>query len=358
MRQDHSLRAISIALFAATLVPATRAQATLRPLPEVARLWGSVDRPLLESDPQLDRPVEAAFDLDFSAPLTTPTTASELQGSGLDLRLKRHFLDVDFHALVLDAARFSDAPGELSTQRGGWKAAFGQYSPGAASFAFALGTEASIYDFGGGPSPLAGVTDPLNDVYDTSFSARFLVEASERLSCYGGAQFGLAGEDLVSPADSVYVGAAIALRYRAADEFALLAGIAGQSRFEDSAWVLPYIGFDWQISDSLRLVTEAAEVNLDWRASEDWTLGATLAYDFRQYRLNDEGSLHGGALHDEEIRLGASLGWQPREGMKFSLEVGTLLWRELSFTDGQSGLRTEAESESPFYLRAGLSLSF
>ncbi len=93
--------------------------------------------------------------------------------------------------------------------------------------------EASFYDFGGGASPVAGVGDPFNDVYDTRIAGRFLHTGRGRLSLYGGVQLGNAGEDAVGLDDSIYLGGAAALRYDASPDFALPSRVAGVSRFDE-----------------------------------------------------------------------------------------------------------------------------
>ncbi len=361
----HRLQAqaiLALLLGASSALPAG-AQATLRPVPRIAHSWSAAEAPRIvgshstESEPVV-RAVNAGYDLDFIGPPRADRGPGSSQGQPRGATASTRFTSLEVQAFGIAASEFSDAPGQLSTQRGGWKAAFGSYRPERVSYAIEVGTEASFYDFGGGASPVSGVTDPFNDVYDTSLSGRFLIQHSADLEFYGGAQFGLAGEDRAALSDSVYVGAALAMRYRAADQFALLAGVAGVSRFEDTPWILPYIGFDWQVTERLRVLTEAAEVNVDWRVGEDWTLGALAAYDFRQYRLNRSGPLNGGAFRDEEIRVGGTLAWKAREGMELGLEVGALLWREALFFDGEAGKVAEAETGSPLYLRVGLKVSF
>jgi hypothetical protein len=215
----------------------------------VARAWDSVAIPALASSREAE-PVPAAADLDFVGP---PPVIDRAVPEDPEEAASREFTEVEFWLLGIGESDFTGNQGQLATQRGGWRAAFGRYRPGGTSYALGVFTEASFYDFGGGRSPVPGVSDPFNDVYEMSLSGRFLVQQSERFEWYGGAQFALAGEDRSELGDSVVAGGALAMRYRAAPQFALLAGIAGMSRFDDSPWILPYLGFDWQVTDSLRL---------------------------------------------------------------------------------------------------------
>ncbi len=82
------------------------------------------------------------------------------------------------------------------------------------------------------------------------------------------------------------------------------------------------------------------------------------AYTFRQYRLNEDGPLHGGAFRDEAIRVGGYVSRKASAGIELELEVGTLLWREVVFFDGVGGHLGEEETDSPLYVRLGLNASF
>jgi len=346
-------RILALALLGPLAAPLA-AQATVRPIPRVARSWESV------AVPAAMRIQPPASDLDFIGPLAAPDSRQEgVIGAPRESEVvnSTRFVDVQFHGAHVGASSFEQGLGSITTQRGGWKAAVGDYDPTASSFAVEIGTEASFYDFGGG-SPVPGVSDPFNDVYDTSLAGRFLVRSGERFEWYGGVQLGVSGEDAADLGDSLYAGGALALRYQAVPEFAFLVGVAGLSRYEDSAWILPYIGFDWRASERLRVLVEAAEIHIDYRVSESWNAGLLTVYDLRQYRLNDEGPLHGGAFRDEDIRAGATLGWKASDNVRIELEAGKVIWRETRFYDGQSGLIGEFETSSPTYLRLGLRLSF
>jgi len=294
-------------------------------------------------------------DLDFIGPPALPLPAEEAvprSGEAVDVAT------LELFGLGVGSGDLEGSSGNLTTVRGGWKVGLGQYRARGFGFAVELGTEGSFYDYGGGASPVPGVNDPFNDVYDTHVAARFLQRGAGRLDVYGGLQVGNAGEDAVSIDDSLYLGGALACRYNARDDFALIVGFAGLSRFDDSPWILPYIGFDWRVNEDLRLRTEAAEVHADFRLAEDWELGLEAVYDLRQYRLNDSGPLNHGSVRDEEVRAGASLGWRPSENVLLELVVGKVLWRELRFHDGVAGDLGESEVNGSLYLGLGLDVGF
>jgi hypothetical protein len=332
------------------------AQATVRPIPRVARSWESAAVPALAprgSGKTLPASVER--DLDFIGPLPLERAVDSSEADAA--QEERETVELELFAGAIGSGNFEGQQGSLTTQRGGWQVALGTRRTRGLSQAFELGTEASFYDFGAG-SPVPGVNKPFNDVYDTRLAGRFLYSGEGRLDVYGGLQLGNAGENAVGVDDSLYLGGAVALRYEAAPDFALLVGIAGMSRFDDSPWILPYIGFDWQVSERLRLSTEAAEIHADYRLTQDWSIGLSSVYDLRQFRLNEDGPLHGGSFRDEEIRAGGSLAWRVAKGVELELELGKILWRETTFHDGQTGFLGETELSSPWYAGLGLKVGF
>jgi hypothetical protein len=356
-----------LALFATSLLPTgLYAQATIRPVPGVALAWergttfASAPREA-SAGREANASVREA-DLSHLMPIEVKPVTAEVQGADAPATLGKEFAQLELTADYLGLSGIEGSGGDITTLRGGWKASLGEWSPENTSFSIEVGTEGSFYDFGapaGGPgASVAGVADPFNDVYDTRIGARFVTRRSPKMSFYGGLELGVAGEDAVSLDDSLYTGGAVAMRYDASPQFALMLGVAGVSRFDDSAWILPYLGFDWRITESVRLKTEAAEVHLDCDVSDDWTLGLEATYGFRQYRLNEEGPLNGGSFRDEEVRAGINLGWHATDAIRLELSVGKMLWREVRFHDGQAGYLGEAELGKKEYAAFGMRVTF
>lgn len=316
------------------------AQATLRPIPAVARAWERRAVPAAAPAPA---------DLDFIGPprVERPAPPADAPGGRL--------VELEVTGEALEDTGLGDAGASVGLRRGGWRLGFGRVAPSGLGHVLEVGTEGSLYAFSGAPLP--GTTDPFNDVYETRVAARLLWRDAE-LELYGGLELGTAGEDAADLADALFGGGALAVRYAADPDLALIVGVAAQSRFDDSPWVLPYVGFDWDVTERLNLRTEAAEVHAGYRATESLELGLEAVYDFHQYRLNDDGPLRGGSVRDDEVRGGASLAWRPREGVTLELAAGKVLWRELRFHDGQAGFLGEFEADGALYLRAGLHVGF
>ncbi len=350
-----------LALFATSLLPSgLYAQATIRPVPGVALAW---ERGTALASAKRER-TSSVREADFShlSPLQVKPAVVKPEDTQAPDSVGSEFAQLEFTADYVGLSGMEGGGGDITTMRGGWKGSLGEWTPNGTSFSLELGTEGSFYDFGapaaGPTASVAGVSDPFNDVYDTRLGARFVTRRSPKMSFYGGLEVGVAGEDAVSLDDSVYTGGALAMRYDASPKFALMLGVAGVSRFDDSTWILPYLGFDWRITESLRLKTEAAEVHMDYDINKAWSFGMEATYGFRQYRLNQEGPLNGGSFRDEEVRAGLNIGWQATDDIRLELSAGKMLWREVRFHDGQAGYLGEAELGKKEYAAFGLSVTF
>lgn len=338
---------IRVAISAALLMPSVvQAQSSLRSLPKAAlvrlsngtAVEGSAHRlESTESDQQFPEQIHSML----RAPATPlPSVSLELYGYA------------DF------AGQFESGNSNLSTRRGGWRAQVYEEDEDRI-LAFEIGIEGSFYQFSGVP-PLGGVsTDPFNDLYRTQLGFSFArVPEMGRLGGFAGVEVTFGGEDEVQTTDGVSGGAITGLRYRAAENLTLAAGVAGISRLEDDARLWPFLGFEWGLTEAVQLSIFGPDIELSWKASDSLRGMLIAEYDMRQYRLNEEGPTAGSALRDEEIRIGMGLEWSPKSSIQLRLEGGVTLWRELTMLPSAGGTSSASEIEPTPYLGLELVLSF
>ncbi|MEM9702408.1 MAG: hypothetical protein AAF907_08195, partial [Planctomycetota bacterium] len=98
-------------------------------------------------------------------------------------------------------------------------------------------------------------------------------------------------------------------RYQFSDDLAVTLGAAVLSQIEDDVLPIPLLGIEWQINDQLRLDALGTEATLSYDIFSDADYGtlsttATVAYDFRSYRLSGDNSVApDGVLDDDAVRL-------------------------------------------------------
>lgn len=253
-------------------------------------------------------------------------------------------------------ADFENGAGQASVQRFGWDALIGRELDGGSNVIFSLHTEASFYDFKGATSLIAGSSDPFNDVYETALGMSVLSKKVNRRAWFAGFEFYLGGEDNVDLGDALSIGGLGGLRYEVHDDLTITVGLGMRTRLEDDPWVVPFLGFEWQLDPKTELVSEGSSVSLRRKLSPDWDLSFGAIYDQRQYRLNDNNALPGGVLRDESIQAFGELRWQPSTNTSLDLTAGYLLWREFTTRSSSGFAAGEIETDPEPYF--GLQLRF
>jgi hypothetical protein len=311
MRKPELVRALLFTAAGACLFPdAVQAQSTVLPIPRIERH----ELRLLAVAPDVVSGPRSSWAELAAAPegeLDDPTDF------GLQGRMR-----------LLDESPYSDAAGRIATQRAGWQALLGRRLEGGGLFALGLDTEASFYDFSGPGA--AGVGDPFNDVYESRLRSTLYTPLDRELSVFTGLELAYGGESEADLASGLTAGAAVGASYRASENLEVSLGVAAASRLEDDAYALPFIGVDWQLTGSTRLVAEGPEVRLEQRFTAGLDGYLLADYDLRQFRLDEDGPLDGGAFRDEQIDLGAGLNWTPIDGVRIGVEGGLTVWRELT----------------------------
>ena len=267
----------------------------------------------------------------------------------------RWTVDMEVEGRFEPAADLESVGGDLAVQTGGWDATLSRQLDDR-SYHLSLAAEASFFDWGAASPVVPGTNDPFNDLYDTRIGALASFAEDEELGWFSGFEVILSGEDSADVQDSISVGAVSGVRYDSGENLSLSFGLAALTRLEDDAWVIPYFGFDWRITERLRFGTEGSRVALAAQVSD--TVEATLAaeYRLRQYRLNDSNALPDGVFQDDQIDASLTLGWRPTPGVELTLQGGAIVWEEYTFLDGAGTKLVEFESDPALFGGLGLTL--
>jgi hypothetical protein len=256
---------------------------------------------------------------------------------------------------VLQPAAGLETAGERSVLRGGWDATLLRRSADRSLEIF-LDAEASFYDWSAS-APLAGApTDSFNDLYVTRIGTLLQFDQDEQLSWFTGLEVTVSGEDSASIGEAVSVGAVTGVDVVANDQLTLSVGLAALTRLEDSAWVLPYFGFDWQLTERTRFGTDGAGLLLESRLDDAWTARAATRYELRQFRLNPDNAIPRGVYQDDQITLTGTIERRLGASATLSLSAGAVLWQESRYLDGAGTKLGEVETEPGLY--GAISLRF
>jgi hypothetical protein len=259
----------------------------------------------------------------------TYTTPADLEGDHGHLAITRANVDVDFFIPASDKLLFTVGVNE----------------------------ELSWYDFGGAKNGVTqGIEKPASelDLVRVTGAARWKIDPDWT------AFIGVFGQSAGAPDEhfgqTTTGGGFAGVRRKISDTFALTLGIAARSQLEHNASVLPLIGFEWDITDKLKLSLEGTGLELAWDVSNHWDLRAIASFQDRAYRLDQNGPLASGILRDRRALLGLQAEWTPAIWFSLRGDLGVVIWSQVEF-DNSSGNKFDELNANPA-LYAGLTATF
>lgn len=245
-------------------------------------------------------------------------------------------------------AEIDDSSGDLSITRAGGQ--FGVSGSISDSWRWNVKAqvEASWYNFDDF-ALVPGTNDPFNDVYEVTLTPSLLYQASPTWAFLGGGIIQFAGESGADVGESATFGGFFGSRWQVSPTFALQLGFAVKTRIEDNVGFLPALGFEWQVSDKVRLASEGAGLKLSATVSEQWTAFLNAGWAAREYRLEDDNSsplLSEGVFRDQRFTIGAGVEWKPTPKASITLTGGVVAWSEIQFDD-ENGVEIAEEELDP-----------
>jgi len=194
------------------------------------------------------------------------------------------------------------------------------------------------YDFDGA-TVLAPGGDPLGGASVFGLTARVVHPFDDTFSFFGGASLEWAGEDGADFGEALIPAGFAALGWRVSDDLTLTLGAQFKDQLEDDVRVIPVIGVEWRIDETLRLTsTEVGRVLADvgggglglvYEAREDLSFIAGAVFASNEFRLDEDGPIPDGVLEDDRVIAGLGVAWQPSENVSATVGVGATVWSNI-----------------------------
>lgn len=227
-----------------------------------------------------------------------------------------------------------DSAGSVSVSRAALEFTFDAPVGSRARLAVDVKNEASFYDFDGATTLLPGTGDPWDTLYSVAVAPTLRVGVDSSWSWFVGMDARFAGEADADIGDSLTFGAMAGARYAFSENFALTFGAFGSTRLEDDPLVLPLIGVEWKITDTLRLTTRGTGLSLTATLTETLEFSILGAWSSRDYRLEDDRAINPeGVIRDTRVPMGVELAWSPNRSVRIALEAGVIAWQEYETFD-------------------------
>lgn len=254
----------------------------------------------------------------------------------------------------------ADASGQVT--RAG--ADFNLLYPVSERFQLTLGVEGdySWYKFDGSdPAIFAGRSfdDLLDQAVKIDILPGFRYGIDQRWTVIAGAIIEFAGEPGADVGDSATFGGFGGARYAFSEKFALTLGAGIKSRLEDNVQVLPFIGLEWKIGERFRLASRGPGVNLAFLATRDIAATLGVAYESRDYRLEDDHAFYPeGVARDTRVPIRVGLEWAPSKQFSVEAYTGAVVWQEYEFLDRNGDSQLEDNTDIAPFIGLNCSIKF
>lgn len=208
----------------------------------------------------------------------------------------------------------------------------------------------SWYDFSGSdPAVLGGgsLKDLLDDAVKIDILPGIRYGIDDHWTFIGGFIAEFAGEPNVDIGRAATFGGFAGARYAFSDNFALTLGAGIKTRLEDNVQVLPFIGLEWKINERFRIASKGPGINLAVAVSDTVAVTAGVAYDSRDYRLDDDHRYFPeGVARDTRVPIRVGVEWAPSKRLSVEGYTGVVVWQEYEFLD-RDGIKQLDDNTDP-----------
>lgn len=261
-----------------------------------------------------------------------------------------------------------DSPGSVAVWRAGGGVGASFWLTEQVRLGASFDTEVSWYDFDDAVGLVPGTDDPLDRAQETSFDAGVLYFHSKEWAWFAGGGVTIGAEEGADIGDAITGGGTIGARWQMDPRFALNFGLAARTRLEEDPLVLPLIGFDWTVNESVRVsssgpgvfaATDSLGARVFAQVSEDVTVMLGGRWKLREFRLDESDTIASeGVFRDARFALDVGLLWQPVENISLGLIGGVIPWQEYTIDDEDGNEISEVNSDPAGFIAFGGRITF
>jgi len=228
--------------------------------------------------------------------------------------------------------------------------------------AVSVGYGLDLYDFSG-TTRLGGV-EPWENIHTLSIAALLSLDMNDDWTVFGGPVVQFSREDNVGLDDSFIGGAVIGATYKVSSSLTVGGGIGVVSQIEDDARLFPVVVLEWEISDTLRLTSQTSGtagrsgIELVYDLGNDWETAIGGSYDFRRFRLDDEGIAPDGVGEETRLPIRARLSYRAGDHFIIDLYAGITMSSELTLEDTDGVLLGQEDVDPAGLFGVTLTLRF
>ncbi|MEZ6235419.1 MAG: hypothetical protein R3B68_14630 [Phycisphaerales bacterium] len=223
----------------------------------------------------------------------------------------------------------------------------------------------SFYNFDG-----SGIFDDSLDLLDDAYEAGLGVTWSNQINEHwlyavgGGFRVSAeAGADVDDALTGRFFGT---VNYRVSENFVIGGGVGVSTELDDDVLVVPIISAFYQPSEKVVFAAGGGPAaagrtlgaTITYRFQPDVALSFTGAWDYRQFRLDDDGPIPDGITTDQRVDLLVGLDWGITPTVTLRLEAGATIWQEYEFIDSDDDHLYDVETDPTAFIGGGVTFEF
>lgn len=176
-------------------------------------------------------------------------------------------------------------------------------------------------------APGTGV--PWKDVHTVGVAAVLRWSDADRIIWGGPLAQTSAESEKIFDGDTWIYGGFAAMSFQVNPDLRVGGGVGVVSQIEDSSRVFPVIDVDWVITDEIRLSTQSGAggltrtgAELSFKLTDEWETAVGVAYEFRRFRLDNDGTAPDGVGEDTSLPLWWRLSYRPAPDVSIDFRAG------------------------------------
>lgn len=260
---------------------------------------------------------------------------------------------------VAVSADFDDAPGNVEIWRSGLGLGLGVPIGERGLLSIDVGSEYWQYNFSEATGMIAGVDKPFEEILQESLSLTFRQQNNSKwgwMAHAGGKVAGETGADFSDAFSGVFGGG---VQRSFGEDLSIALGAGVVTRLEENPIVIPLIIVDWHINDQWRLTNaEGTGAQLSYTPNEAWTFTLDGGWEFREFRLDEDGVLPNGIVTDQRIAVATGLMYRNQNGFEGHVRAGAFVWQEFQVDDVNGNEISENNTDPTPFLSFSLEWKF
>ena len=214
------------------------------------------------------------------------------------------------------------------------------------------------YSFSVDNDSLFAASGLMRHAADVRISPMLMGRVSERWGWMARATGAFTGETDADAGKSFSPGGMAGMVYNCGPKLKLTFGVVASALLADELLVFPIVGFDWALTERLRLATRGPGLDVIMKLAPETTLTLKGRWDYRRYRLADTAPVPDGVFRDQRVDISLELSRRFRRVMELTLAAGTSVYQQykLENSDEDTVARIDTDPQAFLGVRMALSL--